>query len=192
MPPIRPAPCHKVWVILAQTLWQSASSSKNHFFFTTTDHLVPTRRKFKSVRTWRMTKYKGERHAYLFTKRGIKRANYCGPGTQLKKRLKNGDKPVSNMDAICQKHDIAYAKAKNQTDIRNADLIMLNRMDTDASISATEKTVIGGLMRGKIAGEKLGIFGPEFFTEIPGLHENNSGAARKKRENLRLYLDDNG
>ncbi|XP_075211182.1 uncharacterized protein LOC142325855 [Lycorma delicatula] len=34
---------------------------------------------------------------------------YCGPGTNLKKRLKRGDPGVNKLDAACKEHDIAYA-----------------------------------------------------------------------------------
>ena len=35
--------------------------------------------------------------------------NYTGPGTNLKKRLLAGDKPVNKLDAAAQQHDMAYA-----------------------------------------------------------------------------------
>ncbi len=138
-------------------------------------------------------KYKGEKHAYLFTKQGIKRANYCGPGTQLKKRLKSGDVPVSHMDEICQRHDIAYADAKSFNDLRVADTKMLKDMDSATNINIVEKKVIGGMMKIKMFGENIKVFGPETFTEIPGLHKDSrtiSKKARRKRANLEAYLLD--
>ncbi len=149
--------------------------------------------------------YKGEKHAWLFTTKGVQRANYCGPGTQLERRLKQGDTPVSNMDAICQRHDIAYANAYSAKEIRAADNQMLSEMDQDPWINPIEKTVIGGFMRTKIAGEKIGVFGPETFTKLPNLrrkrkrkpfavtlfeYENMGNKACKKRDNLRCYLDE--
>ncbi len=135
-----------------------------------------------------MVKYKGEFHAFLHTEKGIRRANYCGPGTQLRKRMKLGDKPINSMDAICQKHDIAYDEAKTPADIRQADLLMLGRMEKDKTIHPIEKRVIGGLMRGKILGEQVGLLGPEAFTELPGLHETSKQVSKKNKKRKRSSL----
>ncbi len=133
-----------------------------------------------------MVKYKGERHGYLWTGKGISRANYCGPGTNLKKRLADGDAPVNRTDKICQRHDIAYSNAKTPHDIRVADVQMLHALDNDPNVNFVEKKVIGGLIRGKVLGEDIGVFGPEFFTKLPGLHQNQQTRAIRKRQNLRL------
>ncbi len=139
-------------------------------------------------------KYKGEKHAFLWTKKGVQRANFCGPGTQLDQRLEDGSKPVSQLDAICQKHDIAYSEATSYHDIQVADRLMLRRMDTLPfnPLQLPERKVIRGLMQTKMLGEKVGIFGPETFTEIPGLHleeKNWQSRAQRKRKNLDAYLD---
>lgn len=141
-----------------------------------------------------MTKYKGEKHAFLVTKKGVQRANYCGPGTNLEQRLEDGSKPVSALDAICQKHDIAYSEAVSYHDIQMADTLMLQRMDELPfnPLQLLERKVIKGLMETKMLGEKVGVFGPETFTDIPGLHpeiENWQQAAVRKRKNLDAYLD---
>lgn len=50
--------------------------------------------------------------------------NYCGPGTNLQKRLLRGDKGINKLDEACKNHDIAY----NNTDTelrRKADLILV-------------------------------------------------------------------
>lgn len=44
---------------------------------------------------------------------------FCGPGTNLSKRMKQGDKGINPMDEACREHDIAY-NDKN-TDRRQAD-----------------------------------------------------------------------
>jgi len=38
---------------------------------------------------------------------------YCGPGTNLSKRIKRGDPGVNPLDAACKLHDIAYEKHKD-------------------------------------------------------------------------------
>lgn len=111
-----------------------------------------------------MVKYKGETHAWLLTSSGIQRANYCGPGTNLEKRLADGDKPVSKMDSICMQHDIAYAEAKTSEDVRAADKSMIKKMDADMTIPSFEKKVIGTMMRAKMAGEN--ITGKTFFAKV--------------------------
>ncbi|GBP03916.1 hypothetical protein EVAR_91076_1 [Eumeta japonica] len=37
---------------------------------------------------------------------------YCGPGTKLQKRLKQGDQGINSLDAACKNHDIVYSKNK--------------------------------------------------------------------------------
>lgn len=143
-------------------------------------------------------KYPGEKHAVLFTSSGVKRANYCGPGTNLEKRLRNGDRPVSNMDKICQTHDMAYAEVKSAADVRHADLVMLRTMDADPWIPPHEKLVIGNIMRSKMAGEDLGIISkgryaprinrPSTPRYHPQNYQNMSQRAQNRRKNLKLAL----
>lgn len=52
--------------------------------------------------------------------------NYCGPGTQLKKRLLRGDKGVNELDNACMRHDIAYNNSNNLEDRHKADLDLIN------------------------------------------------------------------
>ncbi|EDO44700.1 predicted protein [Nematostella vectensis] len=51
--------------------------------------------------------------------------NYCGPGTRLRQRLNSSNPGISNpiniLDALCQKHDIAYSKSKDLDDKHVAD-----------------------------------------------------------------------
>ena len=60
----------------------------------------------------------------------MKKYNYCGPGTKLEERLTSNDpkirEPINNLDSICQKHDIAYSKAKSLKDKHKVDDIMLD------------------------------------------------------------------
>lgn len=45
--------------------------------------------------------------------------SYCGPGTKLEKRLKQGYKGVNVLDQACLKHDIAY---HNNKDVENRNI----------------------------------------------------------------------
>ena len=62
----------------------------------------------------------------------MKKYNYCGPGTKLEERLTSDDPkyrdPINNLDAICQKHDIAYSEAKSLKDKHKADDVMLDEI----------------------------------------------------------------
>jgi len=40
--------------------------------------------------------------------------NFTGPGTQLRKRLNRGDKPINRVDRISMEHDMAYAAGVNE------------------------------------------------------------------------------
>lgn len=52
--------------------------------------------------------------------------NYCGPGTNLKKRLLRGDKGVNKLDEACKYHDIAYSNYSKLSDRHKADLNLLD------------------------------------------------------------------
>lgn len=52
---------------------------------------------------------------------------YCGPGTNLKKRMERGDPGINPLDAACKEHDIAYDKNKDSSERSAADLILQNK-----------------------------------------------------------------
>lgn len=47
--------------------------------------------------------------------------NYCGPGTNLSKRLSRGDKGINPLDEACKIHDIAYSRFSDSENRRQAD-----------------------------------------------------------------------
>lgn len=49
---------------------------------------------------------------------------YCGPGTNLDKRLKRGDVGINPLDAACKTHDIAYQRNRDSTERFKADKIL--------------------------------------------------------------------
>ncbi|CAB3229483.1 unnamed protein product [Arctia plantaginis] len=57
--------------------------------------------------------------------------NYCGPGTNLEKRLKRGNVGINPLDEACKSHDIAYAK--------NASLEPRHRADLELAASAARR-----------------------------------------------------
>lgn len=57
----------------------------------------------------------------------IPQYHYCGPGTNLSKRLQRGDPGINPLDAACKEHDIAYFKNHSLEDRHKADWILENR-----------------------------------------------------------------
>jgi len=53
--------------------------------------------------------------------------NFCGPGTELKKRLARGDKPINDLDAACMIHDIAYADSDDRHTRVDADRVLQDK-----------------------------------------------------------------
>nr|DAC81337.1 TPA_asm: PLA2X [Megastigmus wasp adintovirus] len=53
---------------------------------------------------------------------------YCGPGTNLYKRLARGDPGINPLDAACKEHDIAYSKNREDVSARNtADRVLAEK-----------------------------------------------------------------
>ena len=77
-------------------------------------------------------KFQGERHIPLISDKGIRLANWAGPGTAIDIRL-NGPpdikEPISAVDRSAMAHDLRYTLAKNTTDIRYADNKMISKLN---------------------------------------------------------------
>ena len=108
----------------------------------------------------------GEKHGVLILPNGkIGRANYMGPGTNLLKRLKRGDKPRTEMDELSRAHDIRYDLAKSQKDIEEADEIFIRgakkiRKEKKDNIL---NTYVGQVpIQAKLFAEKKGLIKPMF------------------------------
>lgn len=52
---------------------------------------------------------------------------YCGPGTNLQKRLTRGDSGINKLDTACKAHDIAYSKFQDSKSRSVADKILAER-----------------------------------------------------------------
>lgn len=73
---------------------------------------------------------------------------FCGPGTNLKKRLARGDKGINPLDSACREHDIAYSKHSDSQGRSIADKILQKEamkrfMSKDAAIG--ERTTALGV-----------------------------------------------
>lgn len=52
---------------------------------------------------------------------------YCGPGTNLKKRLARGDPGINPLDQACKIHDIAYSKHRDGPERYEADKLLAKK-----------------------------------------------------------------
>ena len=93
----------------------------------------------------------GELH--LRTLPGHKKYNYCGPSTDLTKRLERGDKGIKRLNEVCKQHDIDYDNSDTLADKHIADQKMIDAIDQFPNQDLTERGV-KNLMKGK---KKLGL-----------------------------------
>lgn len=85
---------------------------------------------------------------------------FCGPGTNLKKRLALGQKGINKLDAACREHDIAYESSNDSAIREKADRVLENRAwenfkssDTGIAEKAASWAVTTGMKaKGKIGG----------------------------------------
>jgi hypothetical protein len=121
-------------------------------------------------KTLNCTLKEGEYHQVLLVNGKAVCATYSGPGTDLEKKIRTGARPLTQTDKIAMEHDLHYALAKNKADVRQADKIMMARLDhaqrfkTDHPINTTlAKTMIGA----KMSLEDLGLPG-DWFADAGG------------------------
>lgn len=139
--------------------------------------------KFNKNPNWKPG-FVGEQHLVLNTPHGLTRANFCGPRTQLMKRLNRGDVGVNQIDVACNKHDLLYHFAKTKEDIRRADEIMINEVSKVTDSGGVQKAIIKAGIRAKTLGEDVGLFSAETFTDLPGL--SGSGFGRNFANSIHL------
>lgn len=87
---------------------------------------------------------------------------YCGPGTNLKKRLARGDPGINPLDMACKEHDIAYDKYPSGKERYEADKVLASRAwkrvtARDAKMGERSAALtVAGAMRAKMGLSKLG------------------------------------
>ena len=73
--------------------------------------------------------------------------NFCGPGTNLSKRLDSNDnpitKPVNGIDRACMKHDITYRDNKDLATRHVADARLIGDLNALDNLKLTEKFTRG-------------------------------------------------
>lgn len=101
---------------------------------------------------------------------------YCGPGTDLDKRLARGDLGINPLDRACKKHDIVYSKVKNSKERREADKALVARAlqriySQDSKLSERAAALLtAGLMSAQIGLSKIGL----------GLNSSKLGSKKEK------------
>lgn len=96
-----------------------------------------------------------EAHMINVSTKGIKRYQYCGPGTKLAMRLARGDPGINELDRGCKQHDIAYDKYQDTADRNRADGVLEKvaaKVINEKNAGFSEKIdarLVKGVMRGK-------------------------------------------
>lgn len=102
---------------------------------------------------------------------------YCGPGTELEKRLARGDPGVNKLDQACKEHDIVYSSLKSSKERRKADKTLVAQAlpriySQDAKLGERAAALlVSSLMGAKIGLSKIGL----------GLSNRRSGRKKMKR-----------
>jgi hypothetical protein len=86
--------------------------------------------------------------------------NYCGPNTNLDKRLARGDKGINPLDEACKEHDKSYAATIDKEKIKEADQILAEKAwqrfknkETPASEKAAALLITGAMkIKRKVGG----------------------------------------
>lgn len=96
-----------------------------------------------------------------------RKASFCGPGTQLQKRLENFNPqtgeydsvitpPINNLDKGCMEHDIAYSKHSDLKGRHDADRELIKYADKvlkDPKSTTTQRrnaNIVKAIMKGKL------------------------------------------
>lgn len=108
--------------------------------------------------------------------------NFCGPGTNVQKRMARGDIGISALDNICKQHDISYSTARRGKDIRKADREFIRQVNklpkTPATVMA--KTAI----RAKVGLEKGGFTNKGTFTTPSYMEPNPPPPVKKAKKSV--------
>ena len=139
--------------------------------------------------------FAGEKHAILELangKYGV--GNFIGPGTQVIKRLRRGDKGRTKVDTVSMRHDIDFAIAqgakskKEQLKLgRAADKRMINSLNRlEASGGDAKKNILmGKAIKGKVLLEDAGLMDKDkFLGEMTNINDKDMILLKSKRAEL--------
>ena len=126
-------------------------------------------------------------------------ANYEGPRTDIKRRLREGVRPTTHTDAAAKQHDIAYyninqqlrngaiTKSQAWNKVKAADnalmkSAMVNKISINPVEHAHSNLALAGIA-GKRLGQAVGVVPELAFVEAQGPYEGElSGSGRKKKK----------
>jgi hypothetical protein len=111
---------------------------------------------------------RGEMHGLLKLPNGkFGFANFMGPGTQIKKRIKRGIQGATPVDRLAKIHDIDYSLARTPRDVQKADMAFIRGLHTARQQGENTFNIRQGqLMVPKHAYER--ITGRTIFNDLKG------------------------
>jgi hypothetical protein len=95
----------------------------------------------------------GEKHQIIYLPDGTNNsARFSGPGTNLKIRFGRNDQPLSYVDKVAEGHDLRYALASTDADIKTADnkMIQLSTKAQAQKLDSNFNIYQGMLIKAKI------------------------------------------
>lgn len=131
--------------------------------------------------------FPGEMHQILMLPNGPGVANFSGPGTQVIKRLKRGDKPRSRVDQIAKRHDLEYSLITNNKEARQADKTMLKALKKARKLGLDNKTNINVAQAGieaKVLGEKVGVLSRDLFIKPTTLNSSQKDMIQNELDKM--------
>lgn len=104
---------------------------------------------------------------------------YCGPGTELEKRLARGDPGINKLDQACKIHDIEYSKLKNSKERYKADkALVAQALPRVYSKDAKLGERAAALLVSSLIGAKMGL------SKIGLGFKKNERTTPKQKQNL--------
>ena len=122
-------------------------------------------------------RFKDERHVPLITDKGIKLAEFAGPGTHIKYRIENNIKPLNAVDKSAKAHDIRYSLSKNVDDVRFADNKMISKLEEIDRKGLDYKLNVKAVktaMKAKRLFEDVGVWDKGSFSDMKGAELSDS------------------
>ena len=122
-------------------------------------------------------RFKDERHVPLITDKGVKLAEFAGPGTHIKYRIENNIKPLNAVDKSAKAHDIRYSLSKNVDDVRFADNKMISKLEEIDRKGLDYKLNVKAVktaMKAKRLFEDVGVWDKGSFSDMKGAELSDS------------------
>jgi hypothetical protein len=122
-------------------------------------------------------RFKDERHVPLITDKGVKLAEFAGPGTHIKYRIENNIQPINAVDKSAKAHDIRYSLSKNVDDVRFADNKMISKLEEIDRKGLDYKLNVKAVktaMKAKRLFEDVGVWDKGSFSDMKGAELSDS------------------